>query len=236
MIMKKIINIILLAAAVLMAAGCELDNYDAPQGCIYGSILDAETGKPVPLPVEGTTGAIVSIMEVGTGATLAQSFYAKQDGTYRNALIFEGDYTVTASGPFVLQGSQQATVNGETRCDLSAVPYSRIEMNVEQDGMKGKVSFTVTPTDDSYKVKKTYILWNYRKQTDIQNGNFAGSKTDFTGSKTGSHTFNFENEVQYKNNVDKIAENGNKVYVRVAAECEGRVNYSEVYELTLNNN
>ena len=70
----------------------------------------------------------------------------------------------------------------------------------------------------------------------IQNGNFAGSKTDFTGSKTGSHTFNFENEVQYKNNMDKIAANGNKVYVRVAAECGGYVNYSDVYELTLNNN
>ena len=151
MIMKKIINIILLAAAVLMAAGCELDNYDAPQGCIYGSILDAETGKPIPLPVEGTTGAVVSLMEVGTGATVAQSFYAKQDGTYRNALIFEGDYTVTASGPFVLQGSQQATVNGETRCDLTAVPYSRIEMGVEQDGMKGKVSFTVQIRESIFK-------------------------------------------------------------------------------------
>lgn len=106
-------------------------------------------------------------------------------------------------------------------------------MNVEQDGMKAKVSFTVTPSDPSAKVKQTYVLWNYRKQTDVKEGNFAGSKKDFSGSKTGTHTFNFENEAQYKSNVDKIKANGNKVYVRVAAECAGQVNYSEVFELTL---
>ena len=67
----------------------------------------------------------------------------------------------------------------------------------------------------------------------MKEGNFAGSKKDFTGSKIGTHTFNFENEAQYKSNVDKIKANGNKVYVRVAAECAGQVNYSEVVELTL---
>ena len=233
MIMKKIAIILSVVAAVCMMTGCELDNYDAPQGCIYGTILDAETGKPIPLPVEGSTGAVVSIMEVGTGATLAQSFYAKQDGSYRNAMIFEGDYTVSASGPFTMSSSYPVTVKGETKCDMTAVPYSRIEMNVEQDGMKAKVSFTVTPSDPSAKVKQTYVLWNYRKQTDVKEGNFAGSKKDFSGSKTGTHTFNFENEAQYKSNVDKIKANGNKVYVRVAAECAGQVNYSEVVELTL---
>lgn len=231
--MRKIINTIILVVTAILTMGCELDNYDAPQGCIYGDILDAETGKPIPLPVEGSTGAVVSLMEVGTGAVLAQSFYARQDGSYRNAMVFDGDYTVTASGPFTMSMSYPVTVKGETRCDMSAIPYSRIEMNVEQDGTKAKISYTVTPTDASYKVKKTYVLWNYRKQTDIYTGNYAGSKTDFSGAKTGTHTFNFENEMQYKNNVDKIKGNGNKVYVRVAAECGGFVNYSEVYEMTL---
>ena len=169
--MRKIINTIILAVTVILTMGCELDNYDAPQGCIYGDILDAETGKPIPLPVEGSTGAVVSLMEVGTGAVLAQSFYARQDGSYRNAMVFDGDYTVTASGPFTMSMSYPVTVKGETRCDMSAIPYSRIEMNVEQDGTKAKISYTVTPTDASYKVKKTYVLWNYRKQTDIYTGN-----------------------------------------------------------------
>lgn len=221
-------------AVILFTAGCELDNYEAPQGCIYGNILDVDTGKPIPLPVQGSTGAVVSLMEVGTGATLAQSFYAKQDGSYRNAMVFEGDYSVSATGPFVLTSSASVTVKGETKQDLQAKPYSRIEMKVTQDGNKAEVSYTVTPSEDSYRLTTTHVLWNYRKETDIQTGNYSSKKTDFSGSKTGKHTFNFENEVQYKENVDKIKANGNKVYVRVAAECSGQVNYSEVYEITLN--
>lgn len=230
--MKKIFNIILTVSAVLLAAGCELDNYDAPQGCIYGNILDAETGKPIPLPVEGTTGAVISLMEVGTEATLAQSFYARHDGSYRNALVFEGDYSVTATGPFTLISPASVTIEGETRVDLQATPYSRIDIDVNQEGKKGMVSYTVAPLD-AKKVRKVYVLWHYRKQLDVTTGNYAGSKVDVTGAKTGNHTFNFENELQYKNNVDKISANGSRVYVRVAAECEGKVNYSEVVELTL---
>ena len=53
----------------------ELDNYDEPNGGISGTIVDAETGEAVPLPVQGSTGVIIKMMEQNTGATKSVDFY-----------------------------------------------------------------------------------------------------------------------------------------------------------------
>lgn len=231
--MKKYMKIIMAIVAAVGSISCELDNYAAPQGCIYGEILDSETMQPMPLPVESTNGVTVSLMEVGTDAKLAQSFYAKFDGSFRNALVFDGDYTVSAAGPFAMSQTYPLSVKGETRLDMVATPYSRIDTNVTADGKKVTVSYQVSPTDDSYRVTRVYILWNIRKETDIQVGNYATSKIDLSGAKTGSYIFNFENDNQYNQNIAKIAANGGRVYIRVAAECNGNVNYSKVTEIAL---
>ena len=79
----RLINICFLSLMSLcLMSSCvnELDNYDAPDGGVYGTILDAETNQPVPLPVQGSTGVIIKLMEQGTGATKTVDFYAKQDG------------------------------------------------------------------------------------------------------------------------------------------------------------
>ncbi|HCC52107.1 MAG TPA: hypothetical protein DEQ30_08655, partial [Porphyromonadaceae bacterium] len=71
--MKKINLFITIAAAILGITSCvnELDNYDAPNGGIKGQILDAETNEPIPLPVQGSTGAIINLFELNTDATMS---------------------------------------------------------------------------------------------------------------------------------------------------------------------
>ncbi len=216
-----------------MACSCELDNYEAPSSCIYGTILDSETLAPMPLPVESSNGAIISLMEQGTDATLAQSFYAKYDGSFRNSMVFDGEYCVTASGPFIPQQDYYVTVKGETMQDIVATPYSRIATEVTLEGKKASVKYTITPTDAKYRISRSYILWNLRKETDIQIGNYATVKTNISSAATGSHTINFEADPQFQQNASKISANGGKVFIRVAAECNGHVNYSEVTQLTI---
>ena len=46
---KYLIGIIVLIGGIL--AACEKDNYDAPNGGLYGLIIDQQTGKPVPLQI-----------------------------------------------------------------------------------------------------------------------------------------------------------------------------------------
>ena len=56
--MNKIINIGLTALFACFVAACEndIDNYDAPNGGVYGTIYDKETNEPVPMPVPGSSG------------------------------------------------------------------------------------------------------------------------------------------------------------------------------------
>ena len=55
--MNKIINIGLTALFACFVAACEndIDNYDAPNGGVYGTIYDKETNEPVPMPVPGSS-------------------------------------------------------------------------------------------------------------------------------------------------------------------------------------
>lgn len=232
--MKRIYYITAIALTAICAVSCELDNYVAPEGCIYGEIIDSGTGEAMPLPVEGNNGAVINLMEVGTGATLAQSFYAKQDGSFRNAMVFKGPYTVTADGPFKMSEAYDVEIGDETHLTMYAVPYSRIDASVTTDGMKVTVDYKITPVESGARVTTAYVLWNYRMQTDIITGNYCSAKTDFTGKAEGSVTINIANENQYNSNKEKIDANGGKIYFRVAAEVSGNVNYSNVQEVILN--
>lgn len=231
--MKRIYYITAIALTALCAVSCELDNYAAPEGCIYGEIIDSGTGEAMPLPVEGNNGAVINLMEVGTKATLAQSFYARQDGSFRDAMVFRGLYSVNAEGPFKMSESYEVEVGEQTELKMYAVPYSRIEASVSMDGMKATVNYKVMPVEDGARISAVYVLWNYREQTDVITGNNCSSKADFTGKSEGSVTINVGNEVQYVSNKEKIAANGGRVYFRVAAEVAGKVNYSKVQEATV---
>ena len=79
----------------------DLDNYESPNGGIKGQILDAETNEPIPLPVQGSTGVIINMFEQNTDATQSVDFYAKMDGSYENAKLFNCDYKIVVKGPFV---------------------------------------------------------------------------------------------------------------------------------------
>ena len=113
--MRKIYNLLVVIAYVVSFSSCEKDNYDAPNGGLYGVIIEQQTGKPVPLPVEGSTGTIIRIMEIGTKATQPVGFYAKQDGSYANTKVFNSDNSVTATGPFQTVGEYTTTVKGQTK-------------------------------------------------------------------------------------------------------------------------
>lgn len=45
--MKKFNLIYAVLPLLMLATSCEIDNYDAPDAGIYGTLLDSETGTPV---------------------------------------------------------------------------------------------------------------------------------------------------------------------------------------------
>ena len=90
--MNKIVNIGLTALFACFVAACEndIDNYDAPNGGVYGTIYDKETNEPVPMPVPGSSGVMMSLYEQNTGATASVDFRARQDGTFEHTKVFNG--------------------------------------------------------------------------------------------------------------------------------------------------
>lgn len=206
----------------------ELDNYDAPDGGIKGQILDAETNEPIPLPVQGSTGVIINMIEQNTDATQSVDFYAKLDGSYENSKLFNCDYKIVVNGPFVSPCEEFVTVKGQTTLDLKATPYARISASAQVAGKKVTITYKVTPTNSSYNVAEVYGYWNFAPGVDNGNANQAGKQT--VKDLEGTIVFDLENEKNYQDNLYKIKGNGNKIYVRVGAKTENAINYSTIIE------
>lgn len=211
--------------------GClsNLDNYESPNGGIKGQILDAGTNEPIPLPVQGSTGIIINMYEQNTSATQSVDFYAKMDGSYENTKLFNCDYKIVVNGPFVSPCEEFVTVKGQTTFNVTATPYARISANAQLSGKKVTVTYKVTPTDPSFKVSAVYGYWNFAPGVDDSNANYAGKQT--ATDTEGSFTFDLENDATYQNNLYKIQANGNKLYFRVGAKTEGKLNYSTISEV-----
>lgn len=228
--MKKI-SLLVMAVCSFCLTGClsNLDNYESPNGGIKGQILDAGTNEPIPLPVQGSTGIIINMYEQNTSATQSVDFYAKMDGSYENAKIFNCDYKIVVNGPFVSPCEEFVTVKGQTTFNVTATPYARISANAQLSGKKVTVTYKVTPTDPSFKVSAVYGYWNFAPGVDDSNANYAGKQT--VTDTEGSITFDLENDATYQNNLYKIQANGNKLYFRVGAKTEGNLNYSTISEV-----
>jgi hypothetical protein len=216
-----------------MLSSCvnELDNYNAPDGGIYGTILDKETNEPVPLSVEGSTGVIIRMMEQNTSATQTFDFYAKQDGSYENSMVFNADYLITIDGPFAQRGEVTATVKGQTKVDIPVLPYARIQASASVSGKVISISYKVQETGNSVTVEEVYGYWNFAPGVDNGGANQAGKVT--VTEREGTIVFDLSNDANYLTNLHKIQANGNKIYVRAGAKTGGGINYSQVITVTL---
>lgn len=231
---KTSLLFLVICACFLTSCKNELDNYDAPNGGIHGQILDEQTGEPVPLAVNnGSSGTVINLFEVGTDATQSVDFRAKADGSFENSTVFNGKYHVVVNGPFVNPCESDVTIAGQTRLDLKATPYSRINANATATGHEVTVTYTVTPTDPSYTIAAVEGYWNFAPGVDNYTSNQAGKQASPDNSLSGSFTFDLDNDAQYTSNLYKIKSNGNKLYFRVGAQINGNYNYSKIIELVV---
>ena len=127
----------------------ELDNQEGWNAKVQGRILDSKTGQPV----QSEQGASITVIEQGwtdpvSGNPISQnqSWRIKNDGTYRNDLVFAGDYVMnTVSGAnFVADPVSFKLNKGDNTVDFTVNPYCRI-LNpvVSYEGGKIKATFTI---------------------------------------------------------------------------------------------
>ena len=134
--MKKNILILMSCFAVIFTS-CEKDNLDGPDAQINGNIIDIATGELVEQDI--INGSMVYYIELGFSNPPTQSMNIKNDGTYRNDLMFSGEYQfILNKGNFSPLDTIWNTVKaGSNKMDFKVLPYIRIKnMEIkEEDGI-----------------------------------------------------------------------------------------------------
>ncbi|MCF0074459.1 DUF3823 domain-containing protein [Dyadobacter sp. CY261] len=144
--MKKL-TIHISALLLLLGAGaCSIDNYPAPDSQLYGTFLDIDTNEPVEQDI--IRGSTIEFIEQGYASQTKQTMIIKNDGSYRNNLIFANTYTITpVRGNFVPVTAQEVSVKGETKLDFKVQPYIRVkEASIEKVGTKIVAKFKLQQT------------------------------------------------------------------------------------------
>lgn len=133
-----------MAMLLIAAVSCEKDNYDAPDSSIFGSFIDEETGELVEQDIYN--GTVIEYIE--EGYTTIETMIVKNDGTYRNNLMFSGNYTMTpVRGNFEPLDPLQVRVSGATQVDFLVKPYLRLEnVAIYRNGDVIRASFTLVQT------------------------------------------------------------------------------------------
>ena len=132
--------------SLLLLTSCSIDNYPAPDAQLYGTILDIDTNEPVEQDI--IRGSTIEFIEHGYASQTKQVMIVKNDGTYRNDLIFSNTYTITpVRGNFVPAEPQEVDVKGETQLDFKVQPYIRVkDAKIEKVGSKVVATFKLQQT------------------------------------------------------------------------------------------
>ncbi len=145
--MKNLNIIYKIIIIFLVAISCELDNYDWPDATFYGTILDYETNEAVQQDIRA--GSVIDYIEHGFENPEVQYMVIKNDGTFRNTMMFSGTYTmILTRGNCVPTDSVVVEISpGENKSDFVVQPYIRIiDVSIEKSGDKIVASLKLDQT------------------------------------------------------------------------------------------
>ncbi|MCQ2183819.1 MAG: DUF3823 domain-containing protein [Bacteroidales bacterium] len=248
----KFSNIAALAAVLVSAASCSLfaiDNYDGPKETICGRVVDVNTGEPV-LTEQNSNGIRVRLTELsyGEGVQHNPDFYCKDDGTYRNTKIFEGNYNVRIDGPFIPLYREDkdgnliddctvtTDIKGVCTVNFNVQPFLKVEFVDEptvRDGkINAKIKVTRATTVEEFKdavvpmggyqdyfTNVTDVRLFVSYSSTVNSANKHEPWCNVINYSGNSFESNFGKPVPISSNGTLIS--GSKVYVRAAA----RINY-----------
>lgn len=222
--------IILIAIAMVVVQGCELDNYAAPDASLYGTIVDIENGQPIESDIYN--GTVLNYYEEGYVGL--QSGIVKCDGTYNIGQMFSGRYKVIPiQTNFEPIDTVLVEVNGKTKLDLEVKPYIRISnVSILKSGStKVTATFTVAPSSKFFSVQKVGLFVHQQSSVGAylcQDSREISAGGDPFTSKTFKIVFDYTESIDVKP--------GRSYYFRVGAlagEPNARYNYAPAVQIEL---
>lgn len=224
------INIFFLLCMLVAISSCnKIDNYDAPNGNIYGKLTDIITNEG--FQTEQPNGFLMKLFEKGGSLNSPISFHGKPDGTFENALIFQNEYKVIPSeGAFFPLDTAIVQVGDRTEVNFEVIPFLSLT-NVSVTASPGKiaVSYRIERSKISDKIVEREVLVSKIPTVNSVVFDFRNS-TDLSGIA--------DQEIlssPYTDEIGNLAAGGT-YYVRVAARTDNslkRYNYSQVFLVTV---
>ena len=214
----------------LLLAGCEIDNYDAPDCTIEGQMFDHHNQ-----PFQVNQGAaIIRIRETSWAKdsdmyTANRTLNVQQDGSYRNTKIFRATYLLLPYGgaffPYVdvLADSDEAgehiTVSGNVTKDFTVTPFLTLEWvrkpTVDAEGYlscSAKFSRNRKPGYEMPDLRQANLLVSRTVNTSAADGSLFNARITITNDMEGT-------EIHFKT-VIPLKYTGIDYWVRVAMNCQ----------------
>ena len=107
----------------VLASCSKIDNYDAPNGAIFGKLVDSITTEG--LQNDQPTGFAIKLFEKGGLINSPIRFTGKADGTYENAWIFQNEYMVLAGEGafFPVDTAKGVMIGARTEKNFNVMPF-----------------------------------------------------------------------------------------------------------------
>lgn len=172
-------RILVAATGCSLLAGCaEIDNYDPPNGGVYGILTDNITNEG--LQSEQPNGFYIELYERGGEMNSPIVFSGKPDGSYENAWIFQNEYRIVpVDGAFFPVDTAVIQVGERTEVNFTVTPFLAVsDADVSVSAGKIVASYRIARSVAAEKIieRKTLVskiptvnnvIFDHKKETDL---------------------------------------------------------------------
>src|SRR5690606_23200320 len=207
----------------------EIDNYDPPNGSIYGALTDELTNEA--FQTEQPNGFTIKLFEKGGELNSPIVFSGKPDGTFENAWIFQNEYKVVPTeGAFFPVDTATILVGERTEQNFEVEPFLaivNIDISTNSGNIISKYQIDRSKVKDKIIESKTLVS----KYPTINNVVFEFmSRNDLADIS--------DEEILGSTFTDEISnlKSGENYFVRIAARTNNRLNkynYSKIFSVTI---
>lgn len=225
-------NMLCLLAIVVGLMSCgKIDNYKAPDGGIYGKLIDSVTLDN--LQNDQPNGFAIKLFEKGGLNASPVRFTGKFDGTYENAFVFQNEYMVlpTEGAFFAIDTARGVKIGERTELNFNVMPFLAVT-NVKVTASAGQITaeykIARSRVGDKIVERKTLVskiptVNNVVFDYSFQNTNLSGTPDD---------------TILATNFTDVVSglTSGTTYYVRIAVRTNNplkKYNYSKVFTVTI---
>ena len=217
-----------LAIMILFASCFEIDNYDEPNGAIYGELIDDITNES--FQSEQPNGFSLKLFERGGEMNSPITFWGRPDGTFENAWIFQNEYKVVPTeGAFFPVDTVVVQVGSQTEVNFIVTPFLAVT-NVSVQPAAGKItaSYQIARSVAADKIIERKLLVSAIPTVNNVVYDFK-NEADLSGIP--------DEDILAAQFTDEITDlPSGDYYVRVAVSTDNalkKYNYSNVFEITV---